>query len=170
MTASNPTKKQYVNHRERLGGIISVLLFFILGAGIGSVLLIKGSDIGQVFSRKDHVSLKMKRRQDFRREQEQSLVICKRLEDQIAAYNPGINAAYEKNDIQFMINELNKKYEQNRTDKRYMVYLHLGEFYQMWFNDRQHLWSLNSNLAYIRRNLEECELGLGKKKEELRNK
>jgi len=168
MNQSN-NKKIYVNRKERIGGLIYVLLFFIIGAGLCSWLLLSQSDIRHVFSRKDIVSAKMKRQQDFKREQENVVVACDLIVERINNYDPEVNAVYEKNDIQFMINELRRNYEANRSDKRYMVYLHLGDFYQMWFNDKQYLWSLMSNHRYIKQNLDECELGLNKKKEELKN-
>ena len=163
-------KESYINRRERTGGLIYVLLFFIAGAGLCSWLLLAQSDMSQFFSRKDMVSAKMKRQNDFKREQENSVTTCEIIVEKINAYNPGINAVYEKNDIQFMINELRKKSEYNRSDKRYLVYMHLGDFYQMWFNDKQYLWSLESNIVYLKKNLEDCELGLDKKKEEIKNR
>lgn len=166
-SATDTTK--YVNRRERIGGYIYVILFFILGGGGCSWLLVSQSDIRQIFSRKDIVGAKMERQQNFRREQEQAAVECDIIVEGIMRYDPGVNAVYEKNDIQFMINELKKNHDQNRLDKRYMVYLHSGDFYQMWFNDKQYLWSLQSNLTYLKQNLEECELGLEKKQDEIKN-
>jgi hypothetical protein len=66
-------KKIYVNRKERIGGLIYVLLFFIIGAGLFSWLMLAQSDIKHVFSRKDIVNAKMKRQQGFRREQENGL-------------------------------------------------------------------------------------------------
>ena len=159
-------KKTYVNRKERIGGLIYVLLLFVLGTGLCGWLLLSQSDIKSVFTHKDIVSSKMKRQQVFKREQTNSVATCDLTIKSIEAYDPSIKAVYEKNDIQFMINELHKKYELNRSDKRYMVYRHLGDFYQMWFNDRQYLWSLKSNVEYLKQNLADCELGLKVKKEE----
>jgi hypothetical protein len=159
---------KYVNRRERIGGAIYVIMFFIVGAGLCGLLLAAQSDIRQTFSRKNVVGAKMERQQNFRREQEASATECDLIVEGIRRYDPAVNAVYEKNDIQFLVNELKRRHDRNRLDKRYMVYLHLGDFYQMWFNDRQHLWSLTSNLSYIRRNLEDCEIGLEKKQNEIR--
>ena len=162
-------RKMYISRNERIGGVIYVLLFFIMGVGLCSWLLVSQNDIGHVFSRKDAVNAKMKRQQDFRREQENSMESCNIIVERIYTYNPGINAVYEKNDIQLIINEFRKNYEYHRMDKRYMAYLHLSDFYQVLFNDKQYLWSLRSNLQYVKNNLEECELGLRRRREELRN-
>ena len=165
MKDSTTGTKNYVNRKERIGGLIYVLFFFFIGVGAGSWFLLDQSDMTQIFSRKDLVNAKMKRQQDFRRGQERVNITCDIIAKSIEAYDPGVNAIYEKNDIQFMINELRKEFENNRLDRRYMVFLHMSDFYQMWFNDKQHLWSLESNLAYLKQNLEECELGLEKRRE-----
>lgn len=165
-TKTDTTK--YVNRRERLGGLIYVLLFFLVGAGACSWLLLAQSDMQQIFARKNLVSAKMNRQQTFSREQVKSSPDCDLIVTDIGKYDPGVNAVYEKNDIQFMINELQKHYEDNRSDKRYRAYLHVGAMYQMWFNDRQYLWSLQANLSYIKQNLDDCELGLDKKQDALK--
>lgn len=162
-------KKIYINRGERIGGLIYVLLFFITGTALCCWLLLSQNDMAHIFSRKNLVNTKMMRQNDFKHEQQSSLDNCKFIVEKINAYDPGVNAVYEKNDIQFMINELRKKSERNRSDRRYMVYTHLGDFYQMWFNDKQYLWSLQSNIDYLKKNLEDCELGLNKKKEEIKN-
>lgn len=162
------TTKKHVNRRERIGGFIYVLLFFCTGVGLSVWLIFSDSDPSRIFSRKDGVEIKMARQHSFRKAQEDNTAVCDMLVAKIAGYDPGVNALYEKNEIQYIINELRKNYENNSHDKRYLVFLHMGDFYQMWFNDRQHLWSLNSNHDYLRGNLEECELGLEKKKETMK--
>lgn len=162
--------KKNVNRRERIGGLIYVLLFFGIGMGLCVWLLLSSNNMTHIFTRKDHVQLKMERQQTFRRAQEHNGMVCDILTEKISAYDPGVNAVYEKNDIEYIINELKKQYEDNKHDKRYVAFLHLGDFYQMWFNDKQHLWSLEANLNYLKQNLDDCELGLEKKKEELKSK
>jgi len=167
MKNSTPDTTKYVNRRERIGGLVYVIMFFIVGAGCCSWLLVSQSDIRQIFSRKGIVEVKMKRQQEFRDIQQRTVADCDIIEGAIRRYDPAVNAVYEKNDIQFMINELKRHHEANRLDKRYMAYLHMSDFYQLWFNDKQYLWSLRSNLTYIRRNLDECELGLERKQRDI---
>lgn len=164
----NTTTHKHVNRRERIGGLIYVLLFFCAGVGLSAWLLLSDSSVSRIFARKDSVQLKMERQQSFRKAQENSANVCDLLVERILAYDPGVNATYEKNDIQYIINELRRQYDDSKNDKRYVAFLHTGDFYQMWFNDRQYLWSLGSNLSYLKSNLEECELGLQKRKEELK--
>ncbi|MCC8036028.1 MAG: type VI secretion system transmembrane protein TssO [Rikenellaceae bacterium] len=159
----NDKSKNYVNRRERIGGLVYVLAIFCAGSGVLFWLVISQSNISEVFSRRNSVQLKLERQHNFRRIQQDKLPLCEELQQRILSYDPGVNAVYEKNDIQYMINDLRRGYEENRQDKRYVTFLHMADFYQMWFNDRQHLWSLSSNLDYLRQNLEDCELGLEKK-------
>ncbi|MCD8031655.1 MAG: type VI secretion system transmembrane protein TssO [Bacteroides sp.] len=165
----NSTTKNYINRNERIGGMIYVFLLFALGTGLLAWLFVAGNNLNHIFSRKDSVQIKMERQQSFRRVQEQNVAVSDLLTARIAAYDPGVNAVYEKNDIQYIINEIRKLYEDNRHDKRYIMFLHISDFYQMWFSDRQYLWSLTANLEYLKRNLEDCELGLNRKKEERKN-
>ncbi len=167
MKKNKPTV--YINRNERIGGMVYVFLLFAAGVGMLAWLVLSGTNVSRIFSRKDSVQIKMERQQSFRRVQEQNAGVCDLLTGRIVGYDPGVNAVYEKNDIQYIINEIRKLYEDNRHDKRYIVFLHISDFYQMWFNDRQHLWSLGANLEYLKGNLEKCELGLGRKKEERKN-
>jgi hypothetical protein len=161
MAAANPKKK--VNRRERIGGAVYVLIFAIAGVFLSAWLLFSGSDVARLFSAKDAIEMKMHRQQSFNTRQEETAALCEMLTQKISEYDPGVNAVYEKSDIQYLINELRARYEENISDKRYLVFLHMSDFYQMWFNDRERLWSLTSNQIFLQGNLDECELGLEKK-------
>jgi hypothetical protein len=167
-TISNSRKT--VNRRERVGGAIYVLFFFALGVSVALVLLLRDGDVSRVFAKKDAIEMKMQRQQNFNSLQSTTADMCDLLVSKIEAYDPAVNAVYEKNDIQYVINELRREYENNSGDKRYLVFLHMSDFYQMWFNDKQYLWSLNANLSYVSSNLDDCELGLEKKQDELKDK
>lgn len=164
----NMQPKKHINRKERIGGLAYVILFFCAGVGISVWLLLSESNLAHIFSQKDSVRAKMERQQNFRQVQAKYADVCDMLSENISAYDPGVNAVYEKGDIQYVVNEIKKQYEVNRYDRRYAVFRHVSDFYQMWFNDRQYLWSLGSNLDYLKRNLEECELGLERKKEDLK--
>jgi hypothetical protein len=168
MTATYTDNKKIVIRRERIGGAIYVLIFFLAGVALSAWLLLSEDDVSQVFLRKDAIEMKMRRQQNFNDLQEEASSVCDLLAQNILKYDPGVNAVYEKNDIQYMINDLRGLYEEHMSDKRYMVFLHMSDFYQMWFNDREYLWSLNANKVYLKGNLEECELGLEKKNDKLR--
>lgn len=81
-------------------------MFFIMGVGVAVWLLLSGSDVSRVFSRKDAIEMKMQRQQSFNAMQEKTSGMCDLLVQKIESYDPGVNAVYEKNDIQYVINEL----------------------------------------------------------------
>ena len=85
----------------------------------------------------------------------------------IQRFNPGVNAVYEENEVLYMINDLKRVYENRSWDTRYKSFLHVSEFYYMWFIDKKELWSKRDNIARFRKNLEECEIGLNNRKQEM---
>jgi hypothetical protein len=79
----------------------------------------------------------------------------------------GINAIYEDNDIRHIISQIKQQYEKNPWDKRYKIFYHMGSVYEMWFADKKQLWSKRENIEFFQRNLEDCEIGLARRREEL---
>ena len=65
--------------------------------------------------------------------------------------------------------QLRNTYERNSWDKRYKLFMHIADFYAMWLSDRKQLWSIGQNISLFKANLEECEIGLQKKEEDLRS-
>lgn len=78
-------------------------------------------------------------------------------------------AQYEEDDIHYLINNLRNTYERNSWDKRYKLFMHIADFYAMWLSDKKQLWSIEQNIRLFKANLEECEIGLRKKEEDLRS-
>ena len=76
---------------------------------------------------------------------------------------------YEEDDIHYLINNLRNTYERNSWDKRYKLFMHIADFYAMWLSDKKQLWSIEQNIRLFKANLEECEIGLRKKEEDLRS-
>jgi hypothetical protein len=179
-----------VNRRERIGGAIYVVVFFISGVFLSVwLLLLPELDVSHIFSRKDAIETKRERRVSFNRLQQEAVLLSDRLVQKISKYDPGVTAIYEKNDIQYDIDELYRQYEEKYVDvsmadslsenrirmqesnvskKRYLVFLHMSDFYQMWFRDRQDLWCVKTNIELGKANLHECELGVGVENNTLR--
>lgn len=164
------TNKKYVNRRERASGVICVVTIFVVGLCVVCGLLFSDKDVSKVFKQKDTVNIKMKRQQNFKRIQDENTAVCDLVAKKIIHYDPSVNAVFEKDEIQYMINELRRKYGDNQSDRRYLVFQHMSSFYEMWFKDRQQVWSLSENVAYFKENLEECELGLVRKKETINSR
>lgn len=159
-----------VSERERYIGFIYVLLLF---AGITvtcGYFVFRASGTDKIFTDKMLVIRKMERQKEFRILQSAQIVAADSLFSRINRFEPGINASYEENDIKILINDLAKQWEGNRWDKRNKVFWHLAAVYEMWFADKKELWSRRDNIAKFKRNLEECELGLQKKENELKTR
>lgn len=162
--------KKPISERERLIGFIYVLLLFLLVIGTCGTLLLKHAGGSRLFAQKIMVVKKMERQKDFRAFQAAQAATVDSLFYRIKEFNPGVNASYEENDIKFLLNDLTGRWEQRGWDKRNKVFWHLSSLYGMWFADKKELWSKQENIILFKKNLEECELGLRKKENELNAK
>ena len=123
----------------------------------------------KMFEQKEFVKIKMNRIKDFQQEQAESQLPVDSLFRKIETFEPGVYAQYEEDDIHYLINNLRNTYERNSWDKRYKLFMHIADFYAMWLSDRKQLWSIGQNISLFKANLEECEIGLQKKEEDLRS-
>lgn len=158
-----------MNQREKIIGFIYVFLLFAVATTICCLLLFYYNSDFRVFSQKDFVITKMDRIREYQDIQSNTYATVDSLYNKINRYNPGVNAIYEENDIKFMLNDLKNIYEKHPWDSRYKSFLHVSEFYSMWFVDKKDLWSKKDNIQRFKRNLEECEVGLTNKKNDLNN-
>lgn len=159
--------KKYINQKERIGGFIYVTLLFCVGMGLCAWLLLSKGDNAGVFKQKDRVVEKMDRQKDFRKMQEKYVPICDSLTIRIEKLDPGINAVYEENDLKFIINDLKLQYEKNPWDKSNKAFYHIGELYEIWLADKKQLWSKKQNIRYFKQNIEECQLGIERRRNRL---
>ena len=113
--------------------------------------------------------MKMERIRNFQHIQERQTVAVDSLKNRIRSFNPGVVALYEESDIKYLINELKEVYEKAPSDNRYKMFFHAAVFYEAWFTDKKELWSKRENMTNFKKNLEECEIGLQNKKEDLRS-
>lgn len=158
-----------MNQKERIMGFFYVFILFLTITGICCFLFFYYSSDFKLFSQKQFVIQKMERVRQFQTDQASAIVIIDSLYNKIDRYDPAIHAVYEENDIRFMLNDLKAVYEKQAWDTRYKPFLHISEFYNMWFSDKKDLWSRRENVVKFRQNLEECEVGLNNKKTDLAN-
>jgi len=159
-----------MNQKEKIMGFVYVLILFLSLTFICCFLLYYYNADFRVFSQKNFVISKMERIQQFQDDQNHAMPIVDSLYNKISRYNPSINAVYEENDIYFMVNDLKAIYEKQNWDTRYKSFLHISDFYTMWFTDKKDLWTKTEDIGKLRKNLEECEIGLTNKRNELINK
>jgi hypothetical protein len=159
--------KTTTNQKEKVTGLIYVLLLFTAITAACCFLLFYYNSDFLVFTQKDLAISKMNRIKEYQDVQSRSISMVDSLFNKINKYQPMVNAVYEENDIEYIISELENIYEQHSRDMRYKSFLHLSQFYSMWFIDKKELWSTRINITHFKQNLEECEIGLKNKKNEL---
>lgn len=164
-----PTIHKTIRRRDRLSGMAAVLVIFSLCTSLCLYYFISTFDT-DLSSYKDVIVKKSQRQQKFRDVLSSHKTTCDSLFLRIERFDPAINALFEENDIKFLINDLRGVYEQNEWDKRYKVFFHVAGFYEMWFADKKILRSKKDNIRKFSSNLEQCEMGLTMKEEELKAK
>lgn len=155
-----------IRSRDKTSGLITVsVIFAICSFSILYTMLYDSNS--NIFNYKDNVVIKTERQSSFRAVQTGVLNDCDSIFTRIERFDPGVNAIYEDNDIKFLINNIKLIYEKNMWDKRYKVFYHVGIFCDMWFADKKIAWSKKNNIVMLKKNLEECEIGLDKKNRKL---
>ncbi|MDR3285868.1 MAG: type VI secretion system transmembrane protein TssO [Prevotellaceae bacterium] len=167
--AQEKNNKNTRNQRERTAGFIYVSLMFIAATLICCLCLSYYSGSNKEVSRKEFAIAKMERISRFQSMQDKQMIIVDSIFNKIRMFNPSVQASYEENDIKYYLNKIKRLYEENSYDKRYKIFFQVSDFYNMWFADRKELWSKNRNIEGFKKNLEACEIGLQKKKDELKN-
>ena len=165
----NTHKYHTSNKREKNIAFFYVLILFVISTTVCCVLLFRYNTNFTAFSRKDFVMIKMERIRSFQHVQNRQAVALDSLKGKILSFNPGVFAMYEESDIKYLINEIKEVYEKSALDNRYKMFLHIAVFYETWFTDKKELWSKRENITSFKRNLEQCEIGLQNKKEDLRS-
>jgi len=160
------SEESTMNRKEKIMGFIYVLILFLSISAVCCIaIFLYNSNYGAITQKEFFVS-KMKRTGEFRSDQKRSEAVMDLLRNKIAEHNPGVHAVYEEDNIKFLVSDLKEMYEKNSLDTRYRSFLHIADFYYMWYADKRTLWTLNTNIAVFTRNLEECQLGLANKKDD----
>lgn len=156
--------RKTMNKREIFMGHAYVFLFFFLTTVACCLVIFMWNSDFKMFEQKEFVKIKMNRIKDFQQEQAESQLPVDSLFRKIETFEPGVYAQYEEDDIHYLINNLRNTYERNSWDKRYKLFMHIADFYAMWLSDRKQLWSIGQNISLFKANLEECEIGLQKRR------
>jgi hypothetical protein len=155
-----------MTQKEKVMGFAYVLILFVsITAACCLAIFLYNSNYGSI-DRKDYFVAKMKRINEYRYDQKQYAATIDLLYNKINEHNPGVHAVYEEDNIKFLLNDLKGMYDRNAIDTRYRSFLHIADFYYMWYAEKRTLWTLNNNIETFTKNLEECELGLENKKDD----
>lgn len=158
--------KNTKNQREKMMGFVYVFLLFSVTTTLCCLFLFNNSN-KQTMTRKEFAIAKMSRVHEFQDIQGKRVSLVDSIYTKVADFDPGINATYKENDIKFYLNTVKSIYEDNVYDERYKVFFQLSNFYNMWFADKKELWSKKQNIKRFRKNLEECEIGLERRMNQL---
>jgi len=161
-----------INKREKAMAFMYVVLLFIIIAGsCCTIIYYLNLNTGFRPSMQKVAAVeKMQRIKEFQNTQAEVSPVLDSLFARISRFNPGVYAQHEENDIQYMLNDIRKIHDRHAYDARYKVFLHIPEFYDIWFNDKKELRIKNSNIATFKRDLENCEIGLSRRRDDLRNR
>lgn len=162
------TNKVTKNKKEKTIAFVYVSLLFV-AITLSCCWCLTYYVDGKTETRKEFVIAKMDRIRDFQNIQDKQMIIVDSIYNKIKGFDPGLNASYEENDIKFYLNDIKKLYDDNNYDGRYKIFQQTSNFYNMWFADRKELWSKQQNIIRFRKNLEECQIGLDKKQNELKS-
>jgi hypothetical protein len=155
-----------MTQKEKVMGFAYVVILFLLISVVCCMtIFLYNSNFGSI-ERKEYFVGKMKRIGEYRNDQKQYTATIDLLYKKINEHNPGVLAIYEEDNIKFLLNDLRDMYEHKSIDTRYRSFLHIADFYYIWYADKRTLWTLNNNIDIFTKNLEECELGLANKKDD----
>lgn len=155
-----------MNQKEKVMGFAYVMILFSVITLACCLLLFFNNSSYNTYKQKDFIISKMERVKDFRETQKQAMTTVNIIHDRINNFDPGINAVYEEDNIKYMIRELKNIYEKNPLDARYKSFMHIADYYYMWYADKKTLWSKSVNVDRFQKDLQECELGLQSKKDD----
>ena len=160
--------KQTQNRREHIIGFVHVSLFFIVTTIACCFIFSYYSNNNRVHA-KERAIQKMNEIRKFRTIQNEQTVEIDSVFSIIENYNPTIQASYKENDIKIYLNNIKSFYEKSDYEKRYKVFYQTVNFYNMWFADKQELWSKRQNINDFKKNWDDCKAGIQKKQEQLKN-
>jgi hypothetical protein len=116
---------------------------------------------------KELVIEKINQENDLLKNQYQSAAHVDSLSKMLLLYQPATSQVYLENNINFELEELKKIYEAKKNDPNYKIFNQLYVFNSMQFFDKKATWNSTNNIAFLKKNLEDCEIGFQQKQDNL---
>lgn len=157
------------NAKEKTIAFIYVTVVFAVVTMLCCISIFYYNETSRTYQHKEYVISKMDRVRQFQTMQSKQSETTDSIFNKIKEFKPSLNASYEENDIKFFLNELKHIYDNKSYDERYKVFAQYAGFYNMWFADKKELWSKKENVIAFKKNLEECEIGLNKRLDEVKS-
>jgi beta-galactosidase beta subunit len=155
-----------MNQKEKIMGFSYVFILFAAITTVCCLLLFLHNAHFSTLKQKAMIIDKIERVSEYQAVQKKAASTIDLLYEKINNYDPGVKAIYDEDNIKFLVNDLRGVYEKHALDTRYKSFLHVADFYYMWYADKKTLWSIKSNTLLFTKYLEECELGLSNKKDD----
>ncbi len=89
------------------------------------------------------------------------------LQKMLMLYQPSTSQVFLENNINYELEELKKIYEAKKADINYKIFNQLYVFNSMQFFDKKAIWNATNNIAFLKNNLQDCEIGFQKKQDNL---
>ncbi|GEM_PF-1578269 len=77
----------------------------------------------------------------------------------LEAFNPEIRQISLENRIQQELEEIKQAYQNKKDHSSYKIYMQVADYYSMLFYDKQAISNAVSNAGFLKKNLEDCEIG-----------
>lgn len=81
------------------------------------------------------------------------------LNKMLLQYNPAISQVYLESSINHELEEIKRAAEKNEHPANNILFNQLKELYGMYYFDKKATWNTVSNSNFLKKNLEECEVG-----------
>lgn len=95
-------------------------------------------------------------------EQQKYLIHLDSLNRMLQQYNPSTKQVSFESNINYELDELRRIYDRKKSDPGYKIINQLTFFYSMEFFDKKASWNSTNNSSFLKKNLEDCEIGFQK--------
>lgn len=159
-----------INQREKTIGFFYVLILFGLTTMLCSFILFFSNTNYQLSGSKRHALEQMERVKRFELSQIEIEDKIKQVDEKINRLDPGLNASYEKREINYLLGEIREIYLRYKWDERYRVFDHVATFNEFRMSDKERLWNIKKNIEKFKADLERCRNNTENKKNNLKQK
>ncbi len=157
-----------MNQREKTIGFFYVLILFSLTTAICSFILFFSNSSFQLSGSKRSALEQMERVRRFEYSQNEIINKVKQADEKISRLDPGLNASYEKREVNYLLGEVRDVYLRYKWDERYRIFDHVATFYEFRISDKERLWNIKKNIEKFKIDLDRCRNNTENKKNNLK--
>lgn len=155
-----------ISKEERKIQFIYLLVFWLVLSGIFCYACFFNYSKSEIRS-KELVIEKINAENAILKSQFQSASHVDSLSRMLLQYQPASSQVYLENNINYELDELKKIIDAKKNDPNYHVFNQLHVFNSMQFFDKKAIWNATNNIASLKKNLQDCEIGFQQKQDNL---